>query len=706
MRLSALAMCVGLAVSSAHGATFTVSNLNDSGPGSLRQAVIDANAAAGADTITFDAGGTGIITLTSGGIQILDALTIQGPGSSALIIDGNANNRIFSIVETSPPACPALTAPTDLPVSISGMTLRNAQRNVANSAGGAIYSNKSLALDDVAFDNNRARAGGAIFFATQYTGQTLTIQNSRFSGNQAKEIVAGTTAGHVGGAIGIAENCGGTRTQPVTVTITDSDFFANIAQAGPSFNARGGAIYFCCDADVTITRTTIENSQAAPPIVANPNVNALGGGISGGAKTLTIRDSTLAANRADRHTALHLFNDALVRQTVQERMVATIVNSTISGNRGLQHSTVLAFANVELKLHNSTIVGNISEQNRTAGIYLGNGPTTPASASNALAPTLAVESSVLWNPLGQADIAKDGNTVPGAVAVPTNNSIVGRLCTLPECSPGAITLAGAGNQVGVDPLLGPLADNGGPTLTRLPQLGSPAIETGNNALALSTDQRGTGFPRTIGATTDAGATEYAYPAQCDGFLDVAGDSPFCPSVSWMKNRNVTTGCGGGNYCPSPDVSRLAMAAFMARLGGTLSGVAIHQAEASGALDFAISPVVCETDPIAAASGPRRAILDSVFAGRAGADSLGRANLVVSTDGGTTWTTFSLFTLRTTFKAALWRSVHLNWFYDIEAGKSVRFGLMMDRPDLNPSGVLDSRCRLRVRLENNSGFTPL
>jgi hypothetical protein len=220
------------------------------------------------------------------------------------------------------------------------------------------------------------------------------------------------------------------------------------------------------------------------------------------------------------------------------------------------------------------------------------------------------------------------------------------------------------------------------------------------------DQRGTGFPRTIGAQTDAGATEYAYPAQCDGFLDVAGDSPFCPSVSWMKNRNVTTGCGGGNYCPTPDVSRLAMAAFMARLGGQLSGTPILKVEASGLLDFSTSPVICKTDPIAATSGPRRAILDAVFAGLAGADILGRGNLVVSTDGGTTWTTFSLFTLRTTFKAALWRSVHLNWFYDIEAGQSVRFGLLMDRPDTNSSGVLDSSCRLRVRLENNSGFTPL
>ncbi len=702
MRLRALAICGCLAAGTVHGATFIVTNLSDSGAGSLRQAITDANNAPGADTITFSV--TGTIAL-AGAIQILDALTIQGPGPTALIIDGSAVSRIFSIVETSPPACPSLTSPADLPVSISGMTLRNGQRNVANSIGGAIYSNKSLAINDVTIQNNRARGGGGIAFVTQYPGQTLTIQNSRFTGNEAKEIVGPTTGTHIGGALSFSENCTGTRTQPVTVTIADSDFYDNSAQAGGS-NARGGAIFFNGDADVTITRTTIEENQALPPIVPNPSVNSLGGGISGVSRTLTILDSTLNANRADRHSALHLFNDALARQTFAERMVVNVVNSTISGNTTPQHSTVLAFANVELTLSNSTVVGNRSEQNRTAGVYLTTGATVPPSASNALDPTLALESSILWNPLGQADIGKDGTSMPGALAVPANNSIIGRLCNLSECGAGMTTLSGTGNQLGVDPLLGALAANGGPTQTRVPQLGSPSIGTGNNLLALPNDQRGTGFPRTIGATTDGGATEYAYPAQCDGFADVAGNSVFCASVSWMKNRAVTLGCGGPNYCPTDNVIRLSMAAFMKRFGDALSGVALLKAEASGgALDFAAAPVVCQSDPIPAATAPRRAVLDAVFSGLAGADSLGRANLVVSEDGGATWSTFSLFTMRTTFKAGWWRSVHLNWYRDVEANKAVRFGLMMDRPDTNPSGVTNSSCRLRVRLENSAGFTP-
>ena len=200
-----------------------------SGPGSLRQAVLDANAAAGPDTITF--GVTGTITLTTGLILITEALTIQGPGATQLTIDGNASNRIFAVVEENAPACPALSGPADYLVSMSGLKLRNGQRNVVNSSGGAIIALKSLALDGMVFENNRAKSGGAVSFLAQYPGQTLTIANSQFTGNEAKEIVSGSTGTHVGGAILAAENCAGTQTRPSTVTIADSLFSGNIVRA-------------------------------------------------------------------------------------------------------------------------------------------------------------------------------------------------------------------------------------------------------------------------------------------------------------------------------------------------------------------------------------------------------------------------------------------------------------------------------------------
>ena len=58
-----------------------------------------------------------------------------------------------------------------------------------------------------------------------------------------------------------------------------------------------------------------------------------------------------------------------------------------------------------------------------------------------------------------------------------------------------------------DPLLAPLASNGGPTATHALLSGSPAIDAGNNSQGASFDQRGSGYSRVIGAAPDIGAYE-------------------------------------------------------------------------------------------------------------------------------------------------------------------------------------------------------
>src|SRR5260370_16215626 len=82
--------------------TFTVMNLNDSGSGSLRQAILDANQTPGADVIQFQSGLTGTITLTSGPLTISDTVTITGPGAALLAIDGNHAGRVLSIAGLTP----------------------------------------------------------------------------------------------------------------------------------------------------------------------------------------------------------------------------------------------------------------------------------------------------------------------------------------------------------------------------------------------------------------------------------------------------------------------------------------------------------------------------------------------------------------------------------------------------------------------------
>src|SRR5262245_23188224 len=84
-------------------ATFTVSNMLDgpvtaSGqlPGSLRQAIFDANATTAADEIVFSQV-SGTLKLTSGELKISNALTINGPGAGILTIDAQRLSRVINI---------------------------------------------------------------------------------------------------------------------------------------------------------------------------------------------------------------------------------------------------------------------------------------------------------------------------------------------------------------------------------------------------------------------------------------------------------------------------------------------------------------------------------------------------------------------------------------------------------------------------------
>src|SRR5438094_275625 len=88
------AACIERASAAPAVTTFAVTNTNDSGPGSLRQATADANTAPGADTIHITASGTIHLMST---LHITDEVTILGPGADRLAVDGGGSVGVFYI---------------------------------------------------------------------------------------------------------------------------------------------------------------------------------------------------------------------------------------------------------------------------------------------------------------------------------------------------------------------------------------------------------------------------------------------------------------------------------------------------------------------------------------------------------------------------------------------------------------------------------
>ncbi|MCC6466424.1 MAG: right-handed parallel beta-helix repeat-containing protein [Planctomycetes bacterium] len=235
-------LLAGLCSAAAQAATFTVTNTGDAGAGSLRQAITDANAASGEDTIVFAGGVTGTITLASplpvvnsaGGV-----LTITGPGRTMLTISGANTYRVF---ETGLASW----------LNISALTIANGRAPLSGSDayGGGIYSAGTLVLYNVAINNcsavgadsasgNGGNARGGGIYHT-HAAANLNITNSQLSGCTA---VGGNSTAMMGGGGaeggGIYLNSGsGTFLQ---LTISNCDATGGNGDSGGS--ALGGGLH-------------------------------------------------------------------------------------------------------------------------------------------------------------------------------------------------------------------------------------------------------------------------------------------------------------------------------------------------------------------------------------------------------------------------------------------------------------------------------
>lgn len=239
------AVSLGL-TASARAATQTVTNLNDSGTGSLRTAI---TAAASGDTVVFQSGLNGTITLASVLPTISKNLTIQGPGASIITVSGANLYRVFNI--------------GSVVVNVSGITIANGSVASGNGAGISSSSGGTLTISNsVITGNTTPNSGGAIAFtgsltitnsvisgnhatgsAAIFSGGNLTVDNTTFSGNTLT-----TTTNNYGGAITFFAASPST-----VVNISRSTFSGNQAQAG-------GAIYV---AGNTLGTYSITNSTFA-----------------------------------------------------------------------------------------------------------------------------------------------------------------------------------------------------------------------------------------------------------------------------------------------------------------------------------------------------------------------------------------------------------------------------------------------------------
>lgn len=577
-----MAGAVTLAAGSAHAATITVNSLADtttSGDAqcTLREALANANAntdttsgdcvaGSGADTINLTAL-AGTITLGGTQLPVADSATITGPGSATLTIDTVNTSRVFYIYNNA----------VALNVTISGLTIT---RGKAGNGGNIVSKGENLTLNNVAVTGGSATGvGGGI---ANLSG-SLNIQSSTISGNTAQATSGGGGIYNVGGAL----------------TINNSTVSSNSSTA---LSGRGGGISILSTTQPTsITNSQITNNSSSGKAGALALKTSAAGG------SLTIDHSVITGNTAtSRGGAFFLYrnsgpitlsNDQINNNTTQNRgggiflynsaANVTISDSTISGNQAPTAAGngggvffYRSSAGVTVAVQRSTISGN-SVGRAGGGIFFYKGSgilrIEDATIANNTAGTsgggifdrgpfagtaqLQIEESTIT---GNTAATSGGNLSVTVVPTTIRNTVIanGTSPSGPDAATGATnvtmnysllenvsgaTFAGANNLTGVDPNLGPLQDNGGPTFTERPNSGSPLIDAGDPAFVPppATDQRG--LARVFNGRIDIGSLEQG--AQSAFSLGAAGTtvSEGAGSVTITVNRSSGEGTASVTY---------------------------------------------------------------------------------------------------------------------------------------------------------------
>jgi hypothetical protein len=480
-RICMAVVCAGAI--SAHASTLTVINTHDSGSGSLRQALRIAN---DGDTINFAV--TGTITLTSGGLPVSKHLAIVGPGADQLSIDGNQTILVFGVFNGNA-------------ATISGLTVRNAQFGVLNEG--------TLTVSNSAVSGN-SEVG-------LFNEGVLTVSNCVISDNSGDGLYNGHATLSVSDCV---------------ITANSYSGIYNYNSHGPSLSVEHGIdrrdankIDGPSPGDVTIANTIIsDNSEhgiyndGGYVMILNSTLtgnsagqDSEGGGISiGSFKTpggVTVINSTISANSASGEGGgIGISWGGVI-----------LVNSTISGNSAGDAGGGISNSSGGVQVTNSTISGNSAGKigggiASSGGVQLTNSTISGNSAGSA---------GGIYYVQGQFPYTSEiSNTIFNAGALGEN--IVNNGATVTShgynlsSDDGGGLLIGPGDQINTDPLLGPLRDHGGPTLTHMPMRGSPAIDAGDPSFTQTPDhdQRGACFLRVFGPRIDVGSVETQPRPRC------------------------------------------------------------------------------------------------------------------------------------------------------------------------------------------------
>lgn len=424
--------------------------------GLLAAGLLACTAGAGAATITVDTLADELNA--NGNCSLREAL--QAANANAAVDGCTAGTAGLDTI-----LLPAGTIPLSVTVNVTdAATLRGAgrasttiQRGATTAFNGTGVVGATLTLEDLAVVGTINTGGTQDIAITRvdFTGSTGTIVNSL---NGSITIADATMTGGVNslnGNIAIANSAltgGGVNSRGGALSVTDTTV------TGGGINSSSGML--------TLTRVRIlnapstgVNTSTSPITLVDSTVSGAGnGGVNSGTGVISITRSTISGNG----------DDGVSSGT----SAVTIVNSTVSGN-----GEAGILGNGTINLNAVTVTGNAE------GGLVGSGTFT------------------LVNTIVALHAGGEDGDCANAVA-----SAQGSLDSDNSCG-----LNAASNRPNVNPLLGPLASNGGPTLTHLPQPGSPAIDGGSNPSCQAVDQRNVARPvdgnGDGAATCDIGAVE-------------------------------------------------------------------------------------------------------------------------------------------------------------------------------------------------------